>query len=158
MQGSQRDSLDKITAKNADVPGPGYYNTRSVFDLPEAHGGASYNDTDFLMQLNAARTRQSAVFESKTQRDSMLKFIAKRRNEPGPGQYDLPADLKVQTKPANKQFFASSGERFQNVSILLSASYCACSRLLFGLKRTASAPVYAHQLGASELQRRDVRL
>ncbi len=82
-QGSQRDSLDRIRAKNSDVPGPGYYNSRSVFDLPEAGGGTSYNDTDFLMQLNAARKRQSAVFESRTQRDSMLRGISKRRNEPG---------------------------------------------------------------------------
>jgi hypothetical protein len=142
LQGSQRDSLDRIHAKNSDVPGPGYYNSRSVFDLPEAGGGGSYNDTDFLMQLNAARKRQSSVFESRTQRDSMLKGISKRRNEPGtsdhktessrlfltlcfvgPGAYDLPPDIRTQSKPADKQFFASSGARFQDVSNLIFIRY-----------------------------------
>jgi hypothetical protein len=54
-----------------EAPGPGYYNYRSDFDLPE-HGGNSYADTNFLMQLNAARKRQSAVFESRTGRDALM--------------------------------------------------------------------------------------
>ena len=140
VQASQRDSLDKIAKKNNDVPGPGYYNTHSVFDMVETHGGASYQDTDFLMQLNAARKRQSAVFESSTQRDSMMKAIAKRRNEPGPGQYDLPADMKIVSKPPNKQFFASSGERFQNVFFFISTfAQCRDFVLSLFLARCASA-------------------
>lgn len=80
LQGSQRDALDKIKSKNSEVPGPGYYNQHSDFDLPDAHG---VGDTDFLMQLNAARKRQSAAFESKTQRDALLKGVYKRQDEPG---------------------------------------------------------------------------
>jgi hypothetical protein len=71
LQGSERGAYDKITAKMTEAPGPGYYNYRSDFDLPE-HGGNSYADTNFLMQLNAARKRQSAVFESRTGRDALM--------------------------------------------------------------------------------------
>lgn len=65
-----------------EAPGPGYYNYHSDFDMPESAGGNSYADTNFLMQLNAARKRQSAVFESRTGRDAMMQEI-KRKDGPG---------------------------------------------------------------------------
>ncbi len=148
VQGSQRDSLDKIRSKNCEVPGPGYYNAHSDFDLPDsAGGGSSYNDTDFLMQLNAARKRQSAVFESRTQRDAMLGSIDKRSQEPGPGAYNLPSDIRLVSKPPDKQFFGSSGARFQDVSdtcIFFVAIVCHMV-----MSFAAHTAVHAHQLRPS---------
>ena len=65
-----------------EAPGPGYYNYHSDFDMPETAGNNSYADTNFLMQLNAARKRQSAVFESRTGRDALMQEI-KRKDGPG---------------------------------------------------------------------------
>ena len=81
-KGSERNALDKMNAKMTEAPGPGYYNYQSDFDLPETAGSNSYADTNFLMQLNAARKRQSAVFESRTGRDSRMQEI-KRKEGPG---------------------------------------------------------------------------
>ena len=100
-----------------EAPGPGYYNYQSDFDLPDPAGGNSYADTNFLMQLNAARKRQSAVFESLTHRDSLMQDINRRIGEPGPGYYDIPTTVKADTaKPGRQQNFSSSGARFQDVS------------------------------------------
>lgn len=99
-----------------EAPGPGYYNYRSDFDLPEHGGSNAYADTNFLMQLNAARTRQSAVFESRTGRDSLMQEIKQKAVAPGPGYYNLPPAIKVEEKPAKVQNFSSSGERFRDVS------------------------------------------
>ena len=82
-KGSERNALDKITARMTEAPGPGYYNYQSDFDLPESAGGNSYSDTNFLMQMNAARRRQSAVFESRTSRDALMQEIKRRDGEPG---------------------------------------------------------------------------
>lgn len=68
--------------KNDQAPGPGYYNTsKSTFDLFDTSTGG--NDTDFIMRLNAIRKRQSAVFESKSERDSILRDAIRRKDEPG---------------------------------------------------------------------------
>ena len=104
-----------MTAKVTEAPGPGYYNYRSDFDLPENAGGNSYADTNFLMQLNAARKRQSAVFESRTGRDALMQEVRRKEADPGPGTYNLSSSLKAETKPARQQNFASSGERFRDV-------------------------------------------
>jgi hypothetical protein len=119
LQGSDRGAFERITAKMTEAPGPGYYNYRSEFDLPEEAGGNSYADTNFLMQLNAARKRQSAVFESRTARDALMQEVKRRQGEPGPGSYDLGTSIKVESKPEKVQNFASSGARFQDVSASL---------------------------------------
>jgi hypothetical protein len=113
-QGSDRGAYDKMTARMTEAPGPGYYNYQSDFDVPEANGN-SYSDTNFLMQLNASRRRQSAVFESRTSRDSMMQDIQRRVGEPGPGDYNIGTKLKSETKSNRDQHFASSGARFQDV-------------------------------------------
>ena len=78
---AERGSLDKMAAKESAAPGPGYYNFRSDFDLPEE--GNTFTDTSFLMQLTAARKKQSAVFESRTARDSLMQDIKRKLHEPG---------------------------------------------------------------------------
>eukprot|EP00600_Ochromonadales_sp_CCMP1393_P001586 CAMPEP_0174977182 /NCGR_PEP_ID=MMETSP0004_2-20121128/13462_1 /TAXON_ID=420556 /ORGANISM="Ochromonas sp., Strain CCMP1393" /LENGTH=552 /DNA_ID=CAMNT_0016228327 /DNA_START=66 /DNA_END=1724 /DNA_ORIENTATION=- len=112
---AERGAYDKITAKMTEAPGPGYYNYQSDFDLPEEHGTSSYADTNFLMQLNAARKRQSAVFESRTGRDALMQEISKKKEIPGPGEYDHPPAIKApKVKPNIPQNFSSSGARFQD--------------------------------------------
>lgn len=115
QQGSERGAIEKITAKMTEAPGPGYYNYRSEFDLPE-QGGNSYADTNFLMQLNAARKRQSAVFESRTGRDALMQEIKRKEGDPGPGYYNIATSLRADEKPQKVQNFSSSGERFKDVS------------------------------------------
>lgn len=83
LQGAERGALERITARMTEAPGPGYYNYTSDFDLPEQAGSNSYADTNFLMQLNAARKRQSAVFESRTGRDSLMQEIKRKEGDPG---------------------------------------------------------------------------
>lgn len=75
--------MERITARMTEAPGPGYYNCQSDFDLPPEAGSNSYADTSFLMQLNAARKRQSAVFESRTGRDSLMQEIKHKQGDPG---------------------------------------------------------------------------
>jgi hypothetical protein len=81
-KGAERDQLDKIYAKHNEVPGPGYYNTISDFDAIAASSGHG-DSTDFLVRLNNAKKRQHAVFESKTDRNSILGDVFKRAEEPG---------------------------------------------------------------------------
>jgi hypothetical protein len=138
VQGSDRGAFERITAKMTEAPGPGYYNYRSEFDLPEEAGGNSYADTNFLMQLNAARKRQSAVFESRTARDALMQEVKRRQGEPGPGSYDLGTSIKAESKPEKVQNFASSGARFQDVS------HCSC--VLFGVYFVSSFPFHRHLL------------
>jgi len=101
-----------ITAKAAVAPGPGYYNLQSSFDNNDE--GTYYNDTNFIMQLNAARKRQSAIFESKTTRDSFMSDVIKKLEEPGPGQYNIPPVIQPKTVPAERQNFSFTGERFKD--------------------------------------------
>ena len=63
----------------SEAPGPGYYNYHSSFDQ-----FSSEEKSDFITQLNAARKRLSASFESKTDRSAMLKD-ALRGKEGQPG-------------------------------------------------------------------------
>lgn len=99
-----------------EAPGPGYYNYRSEFDVPDHAGGNSYADTNFLMQLHASHQRKSAVFESRTGRDSLMQEIKRKEGDPGPGYYDIATKLKVESRPQKIQNFSSSGERFRDVS------------------------------------------
>ena len=55
-------------ASGADAPGPGYYNTTSGFDLYDTDKFNVGNESDIVLQLRSSRMRQSAVFESATQR------------------------------------------------------------------------------------------
>ena len=107
-----------------EAPGPGYYNYKSEFDLPDSSGGNSYSDTNFLMQLQAAHQRKSAVFESRTGRDSLMQDIKRREGDPGPGYYDVATKLKVDSRPQKLQNFSSSGERFRDVSSLFCLLCC----------------------------------
>ena len=79
IQAAPRQSA--VSARESPAPGPGYYNLHSDFDFPEE--GSHYNDTNFIMQLNAARKRQSAAFESKTTRDAFLSDVIQKIDQPG---------------------------------------------------------------------------
>lgn len=70
-----------ISARESPAPGPGYYNVQSDFDIAEE--GSHYHDTNFIMQLNAAKKRQTAVFESKTTRDAFLQDVIQKIDQPG---------------------------------------------------------------------------
>jgi hypothetical protein len=115
FKGPERDQLDKIQARIAETPGPGYYNTPSAFDgYPTGNG---LNDSsDFLIAMHQAKQRQLSSFESKTARDVIMQEVAKRKHDPGPGQYMIPStiDSEKMTKPPNLQFFASSEPRFKS--------------------------------------------
>jgi Sperm-tail PG-rich repeat len=93
------------------TPGPGTYNLMSSFDLVTAQ--QSNYRSDYVVRLNEVRARQSAVFESKAIRDSLGDEI-RRKIAPGPQQYNIPSTLQP-GKPAKKQFFSTSSERFIEV-------------------------------------------
>lgn len=44
------------------------------------------------MQLNAARKRQSAIFESKTMRDSFMSDVIRKLEEPGNDDHNVGTD------------------------------------------------------------------
>lgn len=101
-------------AKVSGAPGPGSYDTPGDFDLNPV--GHHLHDSDFLVHLNTAKRRQTSSFESKTNRDAILKDVERRRYDPGPGQYDIPPAIQASTKPVAVQNFNTSGPRFQDVS------------------------------------------
>lgn len=114
FKGSDREAMDRIEAKAAQTPGPGYYNTHSTFEnMGTGHG---MYDNDFLIHMAQAKRRQMSAFESKTARDAIMQEIERRKNEPGPGQYVLPSTIVADknAKPPNLQFFSSSEARFKN--------------------------------------------
>lgn len=94
-------------------PGPGEYNMLSEFDQlgkgTRSHGD---KDCDLLLRLKATRTRQSAIFQSSTERNSFMQEVL-RRDAPGPGQYDVPAAILPATLPVEQQRFSSSCPRFK---------------------------------------------
>lgn len=103
-----RPSLGKMAD---DGPGPGQYNVHSDFDLLARRDNGK--DNDFVLRLHAAKVKLSAAFESKTQRDSIMKE-ALQKVGPGPGKYSIPSTIRVTTKPPEKQFFSSAEERFKD--------------------------------------------
>jgi len=79
LKGSERNQLERMIQKASVAPGPGYYNCHSSFDQYNSEVNA-----DFITQLNAARKRLSASFESKTDRSAMLKDALRgREGQPG---------------------------------------------------------------------------
>jgi len=114
FKGSDRAQLDRYESKVANAaPGPGYYNTRSSFEILNEKEVAG--STDFVLHLHASRKKLSASFASGSDRNSMLRDALKPRiGMPGPGMYQLPSAMSdaEKSKPEHLQCFSSSGERF----------------------------------------------
>lgn len=90
------------------APGPGYYNAPiSCFGPIDG----SDNDTDIVVQLRARRAKQSASFESRTERDLLMQE-ARRKAGPGPGRYDLTSPATVDPVPVELQYYSRGSARF----------------------------------------------
>lgn len=103
-----------LTISGKDAPGPGYYNTPTTFDVADD----SFNpnaSTDLVLQLKAARKRQSFMFESSTERKVFQEVIS-TKVAPGPGVYDIPSSLAAPIKPPEQQCFNSTVPRFSEGS------------------------------------------
>lgn len=101
-----------LSSKDIQMPGPGYYNIMSDFDVINNH--SSNSESNLILRLQAAKAKSSASFESKTSRDSIFKDSLKNIQGPGPGKYEIPSSIKVKTKPVEKQFFSSCEKRFKD--------------------------------------------
>jgi len=100
---------DKELSNRALLPGPGYYNTFSSFDLLNPEN--SQTDADFVYRMAAAKKRPNATFESKTQRNA----LGINPEGPGPGDYFIPAVIQApRPLSPDQQNFSSSGPRFQD--------------------------------------------
>jgi hypothetical protein len=102
--------LDLQTAGKG-IPGPGYYNTPTEFDL---QGNDKFNPTmgtDIVLQLKAARKRPSYMFESATTRKVFDEVISTKEG-PGPGVYTIASSIQAKTKPVEKQCFDTTVPRF----------------------------------------------
>jgi hypothetical protein len=104
--------LDAIQTTGKGIPGPGYYNTPTEFDL---QGNDKFNPhlgTDIVLQLKAARKRQSHMFESSTTRKVFNEVLSTKVDQPGPGIYRVPSCIQAQSKPTEQQCFNSTVDRF----------------------------------------------
>ena len=113
MKGSDRNQIYRqIEKAGGQAPGPGYYNQRGDFDRFD-----DSDQTNYLVRLNAAKTKLSASFASGTSRNAMLNAELKPKiGNPGPGAYSLRMEDPVvdPSSPVKKtdQNFLSGGERF----------------------------------------------
>jgi hypothetical protein len=97
--------------------GPGYYNAApSPFDLPD---NSIYKEGNYVIRLNSIKKRQSATFESKTGRESLVPRTLLKEQRPGPGTYELKSTIKVESKPPELQFFGTSVDRWQEVRMTI---------------------------------------
>jgi len=97
--------VDRLT----EIPGPGQYNSRSMFD----------EDTHSLIfeteEASSPTQRKNAAFKSGVKREFPLpKATGDAFHEPGPASYNIPSALKVSHKPTNQQCFSSTSTRFNN--------------------------------------------
>jgi hypothetical protein len=110
---TDRHSLMAYENKAAIGPGPGYYNLQTTFSKYDNDNPG--NDSDFVLRIAASRKRQTASFESKTNRDGIFAEL-KYKTGPSPTTYSIPATITApKPKATNLQFFTSSEERFKDM-------------------------------------------
>lgn len=111
MKGSDRNQIYRQMEKaGGQAPGPGYYNQRGDFDMFD-----NSDQTNYLVRLNAAKTKLSASFASGSSRNAMLNAELKPKiGNPGPGAYDIRQQEPDPQSPVKRtdQNFLSGGERF----------------------------------------------
>jgi len=105
---------NRWTGRILSYPGPGQYNTKSVFNSSLEHSSIKDNP----VYETSAGHGHMANFKSTTNRVFPLSNSEKEiAATPGPSTYNIPSTIKVSHKPAKLQYFSSTETRFKNVRI-----------------------------------------